>query len=56
MGYYQGRERSQMQTAKPEGKSCLEDLNADERLLQWALKKLYGGEDWINFAQNGVKW
>jgi hypothetical protein len=28
--------------AKPEGKSCLEDLDVDERVLQWILKKQHG--------------
>jgi hypothetical protein len=28
---------------KPEGKSCLEDLNVDERMLKWVMK-LHGRE------------
>jgi hypothetical protein len=38
---------------KDRGKSCLEDLNADGRIiLKWILNTWAGGMDWIDLIQD----
>jgi len=42
---------------RPEGKSYLEDLGADGRIiLKWIFKTLDGSMDWIGLAQERGKW